>query len=240
MKDRTKLADPSTFPGELGRSIPPNPGLAPEAPTPDLDPTGCELKLPVAGVFYPLGFAVEIATNSADVLAAARENWRSFQQQFATPPVQLRIAVSKERASQCPPPPTYRGQRNLVMLVASAHDFAVCDLTTGFASCWLSETTVESGAYVRYHFLEAMALLLIEALYLTPIHAACVSLDGRGLLLCGDSGAGKSSLSYACARRGWTFVSDDASFLVRGGKGSVVVGNPHHLHFRESATELFA
>jgi hypothetical protein len=77
-------------------------------------------------------------------------------------------------------------------------------------------------------------------LYLTPIHAACVSLNGRGLLLCGDSGAGKSSLSYACARRGWTFVSDDASFLVRAGKGNVVVGNPQHLHFRQSATELFA
>ena len=67
-----------------------------------------------------------------------------------------------------------------------------------------------------------------------------MSLNGRGLLLCGDSGAGKSSLSYACARRGWTFVSDDASFLVRAGKGNVAVGNPQHLHFRESATDLFA
>jgi len=76
-------------------------------------------------------------------------------------------------------------------------------------------------------------------LYLTPIHAACVAFQGRGLLLCGDSGAGKSSLSFGCARRGWTFVSDDASFLVRGGEGRVVVGDPHHLHFRESATELF-
>jgi len=126
------------------------------------------------------------------------------------------------------------------MFVAGAHDFAVCDLTTGFASCWLSESTVENGAYLRYHFLDAMALLLIEALYLTPIHAACVALEGSGLLLCGDSGAGKSSLSFACARRGWTFVSDDANFLVRGGKQRVVVGNPYHLHFRESATELFA
>ena len=207
---------------------------------PALDPIGCDVKLPFRSLFYPLGFPVEIATNCADVLAAANENWQSFQKQFVVSPVQLRIAVSQVRASECPSPPTCRGQRNLVMFVASAHDFAVCDLTAGFASCWLSESTVENSAYLRYHFLDAMALLLIEALYLTPIHAACVSLNGRGLLLCGDSGAGKSSLSYACACRGWTFVSDDASFLVRAGKGNVAVGNPQHLHFRESATDLFA
>jgi hypothetical protein len=217
-----------------------DPGFAPGALQSDHDPIGCDFKLPLKSLFHPLGFPVEIATNCMEVLAAANQNWKLFHEGFVVPPVQLRIAVSKEHTNRCPPPPTCRGQRNLVMFVASAHDFAVCDLSTGFASCWLAESTVGSGAYVRYHFLDAMALLLIEALYLTPIHAACVSREGRGLLLCGESGAGKSSLSYACARRGWTFISDDASFLVRGGKGNVIVGNPYHLHFRESATELFA
>jgi hypothetical protein len=204
------------------------------------DPIGCDFSLPLKAVFHPLGFPVEVSTNCADVLAAAEENWKSFDKVFSAVPVQLHIAVSAGQASECPPPPTYRGQRNLVMFVASPEDFAVCDLTTGFASCWLSASTVENGPYLRYHFLDAMALLLIEALYLTPIHAACVAFQGRGLLLCGDSGAGKSSLSFACARRGWTFISDDASFLVRGGKQRVVVGNPYQLHFRESATDLFA
>jgi hypothetical protein len=204
------------------------------------DPIGCDFSLPLKAVFYPLGFAVEIVTNCAQILAAAEENWKLFDKVFAAPPVQLRIAVLDDRLSQNLPPPTCRGQRNLVMFVAGAKDFAVCDLTNAFATCWLSASTVENGPYLRYHFLDAMALLLIEASYLTPIHAACVAFQGRGLLLSGDSGAGKSSLSFACARRGWTFVSDDASFLVRGGEGRVVVGNPHQLHFRESATELFA
>ncbi|MGA8273593.1 MAG: aldolase [Candidatus Sulfotelmatobacter sp.] len=213
---------------------------APEVSGVPPDPIGCHFSLPLKAAFHPLGFTVDIATNCPDILVAAEENWKSFDKVFSAAPVQLHIAVSPGQATDCPPPPTYRGQRNLVMFVASPHDFAVCDLTTGFASCWLSERTVENGAYVRYHFLDAMALLLVEALYLTPVHAACVAFRGRGLLLCGDSGAGKSSLSFACARRGWTFISDDASFLVRGGKRRVVVGNPYHLHFRESATELFA
>lgn len=238
--EENTLADPTTDKTALDAGGPCEVALAAEASSTQHDPIGCDFNLPLKGVFHPLGFPAEIATNSADVLAAAEENWKSFEKVFAVPAVQLRIAMLKDHASQCLPPPTCRGQRNLVMFVASSHDFAVCDLTTGFASCWLSASTVANGAYLRYHFLDAMALLLIEALYLTPVHAACVAFHGRGLLLCGDSGAGKSSLAFACARRGWTFVSDDANFLVRGGERRVVVGNPYHLHLRESATGLFA
>lgn len=203
------------------------------------DPIGCDVSLPLQAVFHPLGFPVEVATNCADVLMAAEANWKLFQKAFPSPALQLRIAVSESQDNQRLLPPTCRGQRNLVMFVAGPQDFAVCDLTAGLASCWLTSTTVQDSAYLRYHFLDAMALLLVEALYLTPVHAACVVFQGRGVLLCGESGAGKSSLSFACARRGWTFVSDDASFLVRGRNHRVVVGNPHCLHLRESAKELF-
>jgi hypothetical protein len=59
------------------------------------------------------------------------------------------------------------------------------------------------------------------------------------MLLCGDSGAGKSSLSYACARAGWTYVSDDASSLLNHGLDRLVTGNCHQVRFRPSAAELF-
>jgi len=75
--------------------------------------------------------------------------------------------------------------------------------------------------------------------YMTPIHAACVMLEGQGILLCGDSGEGKSSLSFACARRGWTFVADDSSSLIRNRDERIVVGNPHQIRFRQSAIDLF-
>jgi hypothetical protein len=66
-----------------------------------------------------------------------------------------------------------------------------------------------------------------------------VALDGRGVLLCGDSGAGKSTLSYACARAGWTYVSDDGSFLLNGGTDRAVIGNCHQVRFRPTAAALF-
>ena len=59
------------------------------------------------------------------------------------------------------------------------------------------------------------------------------------MLLCGNSGAGKSSLAYACARAGWKFISDDASYLVRQGSSRLVVGNSQVVRLRPSAAELF-
>jgi hypothetical protein len=63
---------------------------------------------------------------------------------------------------------------------------------------------------------------------------------GCGILLCGDSGAGKTSLSYACARAGWTYISDDASYLVNNRTDRLVVGNCNQARFRPSAVELFS
>jgi hypothetical protein len=104
---------------------------------------------------------------------------------------------------------------------------------------WLSQAAVEHKAYLRYHFLEAIALTMLASSYVTPLHAACVELAGQGVLFCGNSGAGKSSLAYACARAGWKFISDDASYLVRQGIGRLVVGNSQFVRLRPSAAELF-
>jgi hypothetical protein len=80
--------------------------------------------------------------------------------------------------------------------------------------------------------------MLLELNYLTSLHAACIALNGTGVLLFGESGVGKSTLTYACARRGWTYISDDASSVVRDA-GRTVIGEPHHFRFRAEAPDLF-
>jgi serine kinase of HPr protein (carbohydrate metabolism regulator) len=71
------------------------------------------------------------------------------------------------------------------------------------------------------------------------LHGAVVMRNGKGVMLTGDSFAGKSTLAYACARAGWTYVSDDAASLVRACADRFVVGDPHSIRFRPDAPELF-
>jgi hypothetical protein len=45
------------------------------------------------------------------------------------------------------------------------------------------------------------------------LHSALLERDGKGVLLVGDSGAGKTTASLALARGGFTFLTDDLLFL---------------------------
>ena len=205
-----------------------------------VDPYLYHAEMPLKAVYYPLGFPLELTTNSEDVLGAAEESWGSFAQQFSTPALQLQVGVLDGESTECPAVPTFRAQRNLIVGSAGHDNFCVSDVIQGFSFAWLTGAVTSHRSYLRYHFLEATALSHIANRHAAPIHAACVELDGRGVLLCGESGAGKSSLSFACARAGWTYITDDASFLLNGRNDRQVVGNCHLVRLRPSASELFA
>lgn len=204
------------------------------------DPVLARFPMQLQQTFYPLGFPVQIETNSEDVLSCAAASWQGFVKLFDTEPIRLRIGVRSGRDSECPPAPDCRVQHNLVSTIADVGNFAITDLTRGFSSIWLTEAAVAHQNYVRYFFLEAAALISISTSHTTPIHAACIERNGCGVLLCGDSGAGKTSLAYACARAGWTYITDDASYVVNNRTDRLVVGKCNQARFRPSAVELFS
>jgi serine kinase of HPr protein (carbohydrate metabolism regulator) len=49
------------------------------------------------------------------------------------------------------------------------------------------------------------------------LHATCVALDGRAVLLCGLSGSGKSDLALQLIDRGFVLVADDQTIVRRQG-----------------------
>ena len=57
------------------------------------------------------------------------------------------------------------------------------------------------------------------------IHATCVAIDGRAVLLTGPSGAGKSDLAMRLIDRGAILVSDDYTVLARA-DGTLIAGAP--------------
>jgi hypothetical protein len=204
------------------------------------DPYFSQIEKPLRETFYPFGFPLQIETNSEEVLICAAASWQGFVKLFDTKPIRFRIFVTSSRSSECPPTPVSRVQQHLLSNVADSENFCTIDVSQGFVTMWLTEAAVANRGYIRYFFLESPAMAVLSASNATPIHAACVEHEGCGILLCGDSGAGKSSLSYACARAGWTYITDDASFLVNNRTDRLVVGNCNQARFRPSAVELFS
>jgi hypothetical protein len=203
------------------------------------DPLLAAHKMPFLGVFYPMGFAVEISTNDPAVLEAAAQGWGHTQPRHVSATIQIRVGVSGPGTPARLAAPTVRAQRHLITFIADHNNHATCDLTAGFGYAWMTQSTIADRLYFRYHFLDAMILLLISGVHAPALHAACVSSHGRGMLLAGASGAGKSTLAYACARAGFTYITDDASYLLHKEDPPRVAGSSHLIRFRPSSRDLF-
>jgi hypothetical protein len=198
-----------------------------------------EASLPLRATFFPLGFPLDLATNSDAVIRAARQSWSSFPAVYAEAPVTLSLAVTDHEDAPIPPRPTFRSQLHLMSIVSDAHNQVICDFTRGCAAGWITTRVAETTEFLRFHFLESSVSTLLVAAHLAPMHCALVTRRGIGVALCGESSAGKSTLAYACARSGWSFVSDDGTFLLRNRADRYAVGNPYNIRFRQDAKLLF-
>ncbi len=203
------------------------------------DPLLSSFDLPLQARFYPFGFPLDLATNSAQVMEAAVEGWGRFMQQFDAAPARLHLAVAPGSSAPLPPQSMVRSREHLMFSVANSENFMVCDFKQNFGFGWTTEWNAGDHAVIRYRFLTAAGLTLIEQQSGASLHCGLVVRDGRGVALMGDSFAGKSTLSYACARAGWAFVSDDGALLVRNRSDRYAMGDPYAIRLREDAGRLF-
>jgi hypothetical protein len=201
------------------------------------DPLQREVDLPFQRAYYPHGFRLDMASNSREVLDAAEENWGMYDPEYGDPPLTVRVLV--QPGSELSPQPVHRLQGHLYSAVASRENYALIDLDALFAYAWVTERTVADHAWFRWFYLDMLAGSTLAQRHCVPMHAACVERNGIGVLLWGPSGMGKSTLAYACARAGWTFVSDDSTVLPQNREDCMVTGKPHQARFREDVPRLF-
>ena len=193
----------------------------------------------LAQTFYPLGFPLEIRTNSEEVLRQSELKWGMFDKRFAVDPIVAEIVVIDTDATECPPLPQYRFFDDTLVMTADHSNYCIASFPYGKTRIVVTTATMRHPNYFRQVFLDAAAACQLNTRHITGIHSGCVALNHRGVILCGDSGAGKTSLSWACARTGWDFLSDDTSYLIHGQENRVVMGNHHQVRFRPAAAELF-
>ena len=228
-QDLSRELAPDRFPTFAEAALPPRPQHA----------LMSEMPLPLCRTFYPLGYRAELLTNNEEVLAAAQESFGHRTYLRAGPALTIRVSMRPGSGSSSPAEPTRRQYNHLYSLAADAENQAVLDLHSYANFTWVTEQVVQHRLYFRNNFLEKVVYLLLGASVVTDLHAACVSKGEKGILLCGNSGAGKSTLAYGCARAGWTYTSDDTSYLINDSAVPRVIGHAHRVRFRPAARELF-
>lgn len=190
--------------------------------------------LTLSRTYYPFGFPLEVRTNSEIILEMNDKIWRHFKKMYDTAPMLSYVYVTPGGPAECPPAHTYQFAKPHLVCIADPQHYVIVDLAHGETVTSITEASLRHRLYIEFFFLWAP----LHTIPAQAIHAGCVAWNGRGTLLCGDSGAGKSTLSYACARSGWEYISDDAIF-VSDEQQPFVTGNCHLVRFRPSAAKLF-
>lgn len=88
--------------------------------------------------------------------------------------------------------------------------------THTFYRC-LPEQTAPSGL-LSAHALYELFFLWARTMNMFMIHAAAVGVGGKGVLLTGRGGSGKSTLSISCLLEGMDFVADDYTLISGQGR----------------------
>jgi hypothetical protein len=202
-----------------------------------MDPLLIDKDLPFCARWFPVGFRIEIATNSRDVIEAAEEAWGHYEAEYACETVVFRVVV--QAAGDLAPKPAHRAQGHLYSVISDANNFANLDLKAFYGSIFVSQKTAADHTWLRWFFVESLAYTLLAQRYIVPVHAACAARNGSGVLLCGPTGSGKSTLSFGCARAGWTFITDDCTWLLPDTTDRMAIGRPRQARFRIDAPELF-
>ncbi len=141
------------------------------------------------------------------------------QHKLAKAPPRICVRVTpapraRRRAMGDPAPIEMLSGAGLLCGTTTFSDFAVLSSDQRSGLVIVSRDRLRFPYHTRYELIEfAVFTLAARAQGLMPLHGACVGHEGRGLLLFGDSGAGKSTASLHCLLRGMDFLAEDSVFV---------------------------
>jgi len=125
----------------------------------------------------------------------------------------MNIIVDATLGSTSEHPAHFRGLRHLVFAILPPRSFLTYDLLRRRVYGVLSSPAACDDSFWNSLLIPITLGVLGTNLGVAPLHCACLKRNGRGFLVAGASGAGKSTLAAALAQRGFTFISDDWTYV---------------------------
>jgi len=208
------------------------------------DPLGRDLQANYQRNFAALGIVFRFETNTPIILEACDAVFHSSGQSRTEKPDFVICLLEDPTFGEKPPwpKPVYRGRQNLFYLSIGSENTAVADLEHRLAVGFLSPAMVEDSTILRRDFVECLAFTMAthgRGATHSYIHASAIAKGNKGLVLSGPACAGKSTLAYACAQRGFHIVADDVVYLKDGESHLTAWGNPWRLRLAPESIKLF-
>lgn len=138
-----------------------------------------------------------------------------------------------------PPVPRIRQEGDRIRAAIDDSNYVIIDSACRYAEIVATEDMLRHAYHLRCELIEfAVFVLATRGIGLAPLHAACVGIDGRGLLLLGASGSGKSTLALHGLLRGLDLLAEDAVFVHPA--TLLATGVPNFLHLRNDVLDFIA
>lgn len=138
-----------------------------------------------------------------------------------TPAMLLDVHITS--AADAREPVHFRGMGHVVIAEYGANVLLV-DLARNIVHAWITEAAARDRALWSEQWVPLIVGIAGLAAGVLPLHSACVVKNGRGLLIAGESMAGKSTFSVAMAQQGFHLLSDDWTYIHRDESSLVACG----------------
>ena len=195
--------------------------------------------LPLGARFFVAGSIWNVRSNSHEILQAMQEMFDQVGgEQQADLHLRFHVDFTVNNAPRWSKP-HFRALDHLYFATYGPCDSMLVDQLSRRVIGSFSPAVAHDLRYWKQTVLPVLLGIVSASIGVTPVHCACVVKSGSGLLLGGESGAGKSTLALSLSRNGFSYLSDDCTYLSRTGTGMRAWGLPTPVKLLPDAVNYF-
>jgi hypothetical protein len=195
--------------------------------------------LPLGARFFVAGSIWDLRSNSEEILRAMRGTFDQVGgEQQADLHLQFHVDFAVNNAPRWSTP-HFRALDHLYYAKYGPSDSMLVDQMGRRVIGSFSPAAARDLHHWKQTVLPVLLGIASASIGVTPVHCACVVKDGLGLLLGGESGAGKSTMALSLSRNGFSYLSDDCTYLSRTGTGVRAWGLPTPMKLLPDAVSYF-
>jgi hypothetical protein len=199
-----------------------------------------EVALLLEARFMVAGSTWMISSNSEEVLKAAQETLQPARDDARATDLWVSVYVDFEvpdrpRWSQ----PRFRALDHLYYAMYGPCDSMLVDQQRRRVVGLFSSGTARDVSYWKRVILPVLLGIASASIGVTPLHCACLVKNGHGLLIGGESEAGKSTLALSLSLNGFAYLSDDWTYFSQSGNQVCAWGLPTPVKLLPDAFKYF-